>query len=776
MYRVYKLSILALAIIFILSCAYLCFAKLSVSTNMMSLLPKERGNFLKEKAFNYASKEASQKIIILIGNSSREESYQEASFFYKKISKFFQNEDIQFQINSGDARENLINLYTTYRYQILSPKYREFLLNHNGDKIRNESRLSLYSPLGMAASNLKEDPFLLTNNLLINLPFLQSALFPYKDALMAKFDEKYYTFLTIALPQDEIFSTNKLAQKIKAIKKSEQETKLQFSNSDIVLSGVPIHSYAGSKQGIKEVSTIGWLSIIGTLLLVYFNFHSLKPLALIAISFAISFVIGFAITHLVFGEIHIITLIFGASLIGISSDYAIHFFCEYLNHKENGQNSGKLTLKHIFPGITLGLITTIFGYIGLIFTPFSALKQIALFSTIGFSVSYLVVILIFPKFYKTKNFSRSPILLNFAESFSKFSHRIVSKKAIYYLVAISALIVASSIPKMHFNDDIRLLYSSPQSLIDSEIKSRKIMGNKKAFQFFLIEAQSPQNLLEKEEDFTSNLDKLISSKNIESYQAISQIVPSIKRQTENHKLIKQELINPHLKNQSQFLGIKTKKTSEIKEYLTIDKIIKNQSLKMMSFLWIGKIEDKYASIILLDGINNLAELKKLNDEKNGIYLMDKVEDISNIFKDYRTTSLALLIASYAVIAILLFYRYGKKFIFVLMPPILAGILTLSFISLLNYPINLFNILGLFLILGIGVDYTIFYAEDKKRSPTTTLGVLIATISTLLSFGLLALSGFAVIHSFGITILIGMTLAYLLAPVAILTTSDRYKRS
>ena len=46
-----------------------------------------------------------------------------------------------------------------------------------------------------------------------------------------------------------------------------------------------------------------------------------------------------------------------------------------------------------------------------------------------------------------------------------------------------------------------------------------------------------------------------------------------------------------------------------------------------------------------------------------------------------------------------------------------------------------------------------------------LSILLATITTLLSFGLLALSSTLAVQSFGVTMLIGVTAAYLFAPLA-----------
>jgi predicted exporter len=46
-----------------------------------------------------------------------------------------------------------------------------------------------------------------------------------------------------------------------------------------------------------------------------------------------------------------------------------------------------------------------------------------------------------------------------------------------------------------------------------------------------------------------------------------------------------------------------------------------------------------------------------------------------------------------------------------------------------------------------------------------LAVCLAASSTILSFGLLALSGVFAVHAFGVTMLIGIALAFLLAPAA-----------
>jgi predicted exporter len=72
-----------------------------------------------------------------------------------------------------------------------------------------------------------------------------------------------------------------------------------------------------------------------------------------------------------------------------------------------------------------------------------------------------------------------------------------------------------------------------------------------------------------------------------------------------------------------------------------------------------------------------------------------------------------------------------------------------------------------LILGIGVDYAIFFAESESdQRPVTMLGVWLAALTSLLSFGLLALSQVPAMTQIGLTMIIGILVSLLLSPLAV----------
>ncbi len=75
-----------------------------------------------------------------------------------------------------------------------------------------------------------------------------------------------------------------------------------------------------------------------------------------------------------------------------------------------------------------------------------------------------------------------------------------------------------------------------------------------------------------------------------------------------------------------------------------------------------------------------------------------------------------------------------------------------------------HVLALLLLLGMGVDYGIFLEEAQGvRRARGWLAVVLASVSTLLSFGLLSLSATPALHFFGTTMLIGITTIALLTP-------------
>jgi predicted exporter len=75
-------------------------------------------------------------------------------------------------------------------------------------------------------------------------------------------------------------------------------------------------------------------------------------------------------------------------------------------------------------------------------------------------------------------------------------------------------------------------------------------------------------------------------------------------------------------------------------------------------------------------------------------------------------------------------------------------------------------MALLLVLGVGVNYSIFLWEGGTRSRAALAGVIASSLTTLLSFGLLAFCSLPALAWLGITLSFGILLALLLTPLAL----------
>jgi len=142
--------------------------------------------------------------------------------------------------------------------------------------------------------------------------------------------------------------------------------------------------------------------------------------------------------------------------------------------------------------------------------------------------------------------------------------------------------------------------------------------------------------------------------------------------------------------------------------------------------------------------------------------VDRTGDVSVLLGHYRTGMSWLLLAGFVAVAVTLFLRYRHAAWRALVPTVLATLLTLAALGWLGEPLQLFTVLALMLLLGMGVDYGIFLLEHPSDG-ASWLAVCLGAASTLLAFGLLALSATPALHAFGLAMLLGIGLVWLLSP-------------
>jgi predicted exporter len=172
-------------------------------------------------------------------------------------------------------------------------------------------------------------------------------------------------------------------------------------------------------------------------------------------------------------------------------------------------------------------------------------------------------------------------------------------------------------------------------------------------------------------------------------------------------------------------------------------------------------------VVALQGLARPDAVRAAFADVAGVRLVDPTADFSALLGKYQQRALLLTTLSAVLMFGGLALRYGWKGAgWVMVPSAIAISLAPAMLMLLGQAFTFFHAMALVLLLSIANDYAIFSAESPTaRRSVTLLAVWMAAMTTLLSFGLLAVSRVPAVHNFGSTMLIGILLAFFAAPLA-----------
>ena len=271
----------------------------------------------------------------------------------------------------------------------------------------------------------------------------------------------------------------------------------------------------------------------------------------------------------------------------------------------------------------------------------------------------------------------------------------------------------------------------------------------------------------------ADLEKLIQNGLLEGYQALSLFLPSLKRQQENATMVRR-LYDEQLKSfydmvnlsEEQVLVAQNSMVQASEMYLTSADWLQQHSSENWKTLIVAEDDGAAATVIRFTGALNQPVKQILNDiaeTVTGVTYVDKVKNVSDLMASYRTQIIYWITIAYFCVFMILLYRYKYQVWRIVLPPLLASVFSLAIISELGQGINLFHLMALILVLGIGLDMGIFLMETED-APYTWLAVSLSAYTSLLAFGMLAWSETPVLHHFGLAVLTGLAFVWLLTPL------------
>jgi len=734
---------------------------LAFDSSILNLLPKMDQQPVVHYASEQMGKNFSERLILIVSGEKEQEVRAAVGSMAAALALLPDISRVYWQIDDSEIANLRGELYP-YRFSVIGAGIRELLLSREYQQVGDRALARLYSPLPAGGNSITEDPFGLYFEMSVNRP--NDLNLQVSNSLLKITETELPSYLLILTLNGDPFSPGLQKRVLGAI--ATQQNQMSRAIENIAMSGMLLHAAAGAKQAKREISTIGIGSLIGIIITMILVFRRYKPLLLLIFPVAVGCIFASAMALLIFDKVHLVTFAFGAGLVGVSIDYALHFLCE------RQITPARQVLRKILPGLLLGLFSSVIAYAAQAWTPFPGLRQMATFSVLGLFASWLTVVLWFP--LMTNGDAQQA--LRFADKLDALRRRfpkLETNPLLILLLLVATGLAGQSIWTSNSQDDIRLLQTSPETLLKQERSLNQALGISSSSRFLLVNADTLEESLQIEEQLSAVLQNMQAEAVIGGFQMLSSSLPSLKRQKENFTLIRQ-LYNHQLNSFYSLINLpQSDLTAAVEVFeqsannrLTPEVWKQQVGSEGRKNLLIMQTESSAATVVRFTGELSHSATHRLNamsEKVVGVTFVDQVQNISDLLGEYRVQVSTWVILAYLIVLFVLLLRYKLQVWRIVMPPLLASVFTLAILVQLEQGINIFHLMALLLVLGIGLDMGIFLKETDE-APHTWLAVSLSAFTSLLAFGLLALSDTPILRHFGLTVGIGLTLVWLFSPL------------
>ena len=530
---------------------------------------------------------------------------------------------------------------------------------------------------------------------------------------------------------------------------------LTQSSAQFKITGSALFAADAKQKAEKESTLMSVLGVSLTLLLLLVVFRTLRILWLF-LPILIGMLSGVVATVWGFGQIHILTLVIGTSLVGVLIDFPLHWLASSLFDRKWLPLLAMQKLRFTF---FISLLVTLLGYGLLAFTHLPILQQTALFSAVSLITALLATQLFLPYlFYRYQPTTLLPERKTFnliQKGLNTFANKRFNKGT---LLIISLLVLGGGI-KSSWHDDIRQWVSMPQSMLNEAKTIGELTRVDLGSQYFLLTAENEALLLEKD----AKLSKQLAQRNI-TFKSLSQWISPLAEQKQLAEYLQHisaddyAVLNdigvPNEKIQQNLTALSQRKP------LTLSEALNTQLGQAWKMLYLGELApNQVASIIKISQADS-ATMQALANNQD-ILWQDKRAYLNQAFKEAKEQAAWLKIISFAIAGLLLWKVFETKTsIRILCIPCIAILGTVAILGWIGLPIGLFSMFGLLLVSAIGIDYAVYMKTVHEEPSHKRITLILAACTTLISFLLLAISSTPAVATFGISVSIGVIISLL----------------
>ena len=746
-------------------------SRISIDADLFNMFPRPFEEEGIRNADEKLTENVGQNVFILVSHQDFSKAKEAAVSVYNKLSASENFKSLSLYSDIDQLKE-ITDFVYDYRWNLLSDEDIELINSDGGAQLFAQNALAqAYSPFTiLPLDNLDSDPFMLAesnlNNYLLAVRKSGTSMYAKDGLLAASKDGVWYVMLRGILSKKgaSLASKDNGIAEIYSICSPLEKDGLKF-----IYSGTPFNSHQSSTEAMKEITIISTVSLLVVIILLLFVFRSPLPVIFSIISIFISIITALVATLAVFKKMHILTLVFGTSLIGSCIDYSLHFFTQWAGNPNI--KSGQEIRNHLLKSLVMAIASSVLCYAILIFAPFNVLKQMSVFSLTGLLSSFLTTMAIFPYISLPEGRRVIKISKVLRETNHKRAKKYFGRVAVTILFVFSIAVLLINHKNFAVKNDLSRLYTMEGRLLEDRIKAVEITKYNPSG-WFIIRGQSEEKALEIEYDLACKLNKAFDGQL--GFISTSNFVPSIEHQKKSREACRKLLeIAPE---QFENLGFDSSYTRDLiadfnqseNQFVSFtNNNVPQYIASSISTAWLGLMDDGYYYTVLMPNIlEDLELMRKFADEDPNVFFVNKMSDMGRDLDKLTLMIIKFFAIAYLLIFVMLKFFYNWKQSFkIISVPVLIVLMTAAIFSLSKIDLEFFSVTGLILVFGLGLDYIIYMMENEKKKTMDSktlepFATLLSFITTIISFGALSLSNFQPVHLMGLSIFIGLATAYI----------------
>lgn len=745
--------------------------EIKVDADLFNMLPKPAMGKAVNSADEKLTEVTGQNVFILVSNPEFDKAKEAAAAVYDQLKDSSRFKSVSLYQDTSSFGE-ILKFIDTYKYNLLNQATVDELNAEGGAEMFAQDALAkAYGAFTMTSlESLAEDPFMLGEHGLMQfLNQLQESgtkMSLKDDVLSSNVDGKWYIMIRGVLSKEgaALASKNNAVVQIREVCDP-----LEKDGTRFIYSGTPFHSYKSSSNAAREISIISTVSLIVVLVVLLLIFKRPQPILFSVASIFWSSITAVMATLALFGKMHILTLVFGTSLIGSCIDYSLHYFINWKGNLEC--TTGEDVRNHLIKGLFLSLVSTVLCYFILVFAPFNLLKQMAVFSMSGIISSFLTVVCIYP-FVKVPTIKRDIKLVEMMKTPDWYNKKFVGRTVvtIMFVISIGTLLICHK--NVRIENNLRRLYKMEGEEMQDEMEAGKVLQYSPAG-WYIVSGDSIEETLCNEEALAAKLRVMNADKERGGFVCTSAFIPSIASQKKSREAAAK--LMPYAEDQYLYLGYDPSMAAELKstfeagndDFIEIGKNVPEYLMSSIQTAWLGEIEGKYYSVVMPVAVPvaEIDNFKALADNDN-VFFISKVNEMNKDLDRLSSMIMKLFVVVYIVLFIVLKFFYTlKQTAKICSVPLLIVLWTAAIFAVCGIHFEFFSIVGMILVFGLGLDYVIYMIENEKRhdeiknNKLEPFAIALSFVTTAVSFGALALSKFVPVHMMGLAIFIGLATAF-----------------